>query len=129
MRKKTDPRKAAFAADEGEKLPEMPISIRVSTRMAARMTAAARELGLDRTDFIRYAIVRLLKNTPDIVENLKATGDYPIGFLLNGPSLKETPVSAEELTYMLQFRGEANVGQLHEIFERLEKLEARAKKG
>jgi hypothetical protein len=128
MRKKADPRKAAFAADEGEKQPEMPVSLRVSARMAARMTAAARELGLDRTDFMRYAIVRLIIATPYIIENMKESDAYPMALKLSGTGLKDTPVSLEELTYALQYRGELDSDRLGRIVERIEKLEARVKK-
>jgi len=130
MKKRPDPKKKDFSVDPADsKFPDVPLSVRVSPAMAARMEAAARELGLDRSEFMRYAVVRLILKTPEILESLKSTGNYLMEFKqAAGTPLKKLPVSPEELNYMLQYRGEENTGQLHEIFERLGKLEERAKK-
>ena len=125
MKKRQDPNKKEFSVDPADaKFPDIPLSVRVSPAMVARMEAAARMLGLDRSEFIRYAIVRLIVKTPDIVKDITESNNYPMGLVkVMGTPLEELPVSVEELTYVLQCRGEESVKQLHDIYDRLDRID------
>ena len=91
--------------------------------MADRLTAAGREIGMDRSEIIRYAVTRLILSVPDIVKNLKLTGKYPMELKLKGPNLAETEMSPEELGYLLSNAGEESVEQINNVVKRVDALD------
>jgi hypothetical protein len=99
------------------------ISFRASEAFGKRIDAAARELGLDRSEFIRYGIVQLILDTPLAVRDRIDSG-IDTREPSAGPRLADVIPSREELSvcllYHLRFRS-----PLHEMEKGVADLEKR----
>lgn len=109
----------------GKAMNDRPISFRASHALERRIDAAARELRIEKSEFIRHAVVRMLNDIPRILKERAHSSDHSQLLPESGALFSKINPSPEELLSWLRSDTEYAF-TLTELEKRVAKLEGRS---